>query len=161
MLLQRKNDSRDASARSSSRYGRVGAQVRRVGFEAEQEFRAREDELKRRFDAAIELLPVRSAAALIEVHQRARRSARVDRPAIGAPASVERICVRAASSSLPVADATPSRGWQTKILRRDGVSPDPVVLERTFDRQAVDRRIAHDVEAVDGGPQERLDQVVA
>ena len=51
---------------------RVRRKVRRIGFEAEQELRARQNELQRRFDSAIEGVAAghARAASSIEVHQR-------------------------------------------------------------------------------------------
>ena len=52
------------------------------------------------------------------------------------------------------------RRLQMKILARDGVCPGPGGIERAFHGEAIHRRIARDVQPIDGGPQERLDEIV-
>ena len=52
MLLQRKNDSRDASSRSLMRYGVFGGTPAGIVFDAEQELRADQHGRQRHFDAA-------------------------------------------------------------------------------------------------------------
>ena len=68
MLLQRKNDSREASSRSLMRNTPVRRRGVRVALEAEEELRADQHERQRLFDARIEaaaLLPL----GLIEADQ--------------------------------------------------------------------------------------------
>ena len=54
MLLQRKNDSREASSTSLMRYARSGRRLRRVGFDAEQELGADEQPVERELDSLVE-----------------------------------------------------------------------------------------------------------
>ena len=51
MLLHRKNESRDASSRSLTRYGDAGRHARRIALDAEQELRADEQAAQRALDA--------------------------------------------------------------------------------------------------------------
>ena len=67
MLLQRKNDSRDASSTSLSRYGVPGLTSSRVELEAEQEVGADQNALQRRFDSAVERAA--RCARVVERHQ--------------------------------------------------------------------------------------------
>ena len=54
MLLQRKNDSRDARSRSLEAIGRARRDARGLAFDAEEEARRREDALEPALDAGIE-----------------------------------------------------------------------------------------------------------
>ena len=68
MLLHRKNDSRDASSRSLSRYGRAGRHGSAAPLRRDTGTRGDEDARQRLLDARFEV-PV-LAALLIEPHQR-------------------------------------------------------------------------------------------
>ena len=121
MLLQRKNDNRDASSTSLSAYGVPGAQPGRVALHPEQEVRGDEQALERRLDAGVEASLRRVRAPLrVERHQR-RDIAWLDRPPIGAP------CQRA-QNPLGARDRPREAraGRQLKMRRRLGVSPGPV-----------------------------------
>ena len=95
MLLQRKNDSRDASSRSLRRYAAPAAQVGRLALEAEQELRIDEHARQRALDAALER--ARLASGAIELEQASPCSAPLaaqDGDRRGSR-SVVRICRRA------------------------------------------------------------------
>ena len=68
MLLHRKNDNREASWRSVSRYGCVGCSVGGIELDAEQEFRADEQPFDRLPYAEIE--PALGAPPFVEAQQR-------------------------------------------------------------------------------------------
>ena len=135
---------------------RVRDGIGRVGLEAEQELRARQDKLERRFDPGVET-PVTIAAALIEA-QRLLEIAIFERPAISAPresgedlAGAGRFILRHIPNPSRRADQNLAAG---RCLAHAGL------VERPFDGQAVHRRIAGDVLAVHGGSHERLDEIV-
>ena len=54
MLLQRKNDRREASSRSLTRYAVPGVAAGRLPLDAEQELRAHQHPLERLLNAALE-----------------------------------------------------------------------------------------------------------
>ena len=86
MLLQRKNDSRDASSRSLMRYGVPGCDARRIALDAEQELRTHQQAPERALDPVLEAAAARGLRGRTPAAaRRRRRSPGGDRR--GAPAS--------------------------------------------------------------------------
>ena len=118
MLLQRKNDSRDASSMSLTRYACTGATVGGSLFDAEHERRAGEQAAKRELNAGLEGALLRG--------RRDRTSSSgcevgfVDRPPIGAARERRRESSWRSASSLGCAVA-PAR--HDEDAPRLGVSP--------------------------------------
>ena len=81
MLLQRKNDSRDASSRSLSRYGVLGGNAGGIALDPEQELRADEQRAQRHLDAVLE--PAAFGARLLVEAQQLVHFGRRDRAAVG------------------------------------------------------------------------------
>ncbi len=121
MLLQRKNDSRDASSTSLIAMRRAGRQARRVALGAEQERRAGQDAREAGADAGVEVAALGARVAV--ERQRRLDVVVVDRPAEGAPRERREDLVRRTAAPRP-----PTAGVQTNSRSRLGVSLTPVTL---------------------------------
>ena len=119
MLLHRKNDRREATSRSLSRYAasllRLTLRSARIAMDAQQEVRIDQHALERELDAGVEAAAV-APAAVEELEQRLHVAACVTGRRYASRAIRDRIFVAQARSSAA------SVGWQTKIARRLGVS---------------------------------------
>ena len=73
MLLHRKNDSRDASSRSLTRYGVSGASAGGIALDAEQELRADQHGRQRHLDAGVEVVLGRAPCDRARAVRRGRR----------------------------------------------------------------------------------------
>ena len=128
MLLQRKNDSRDASVRSRHCVNGARRRAGRVLLDAEQELRRHEQALQRELDAGVEAL---LGAVAIEREQRrdvvvGRRAGRYARRA-----SVRQDLARAGFGSRRV--GVGSAAGTRRCARRLAVSPAPVGVVRAAD----------------------------
>ena len=142
MLLQRKNDRRDAISMSLKRRRRRGPpadSAARVLLNAQQEIRIDEDPLERELNSRVETSAI-APAALEELEQRLDVGLR-DRSAIRQPShprkdlrGARRLCPRSLRAGLA----------QTKIARRLGVFvAAPVGAVRSTDLHRADARVAH------------------
>ena len=148
MLLHRKNERRDASSMPLIGWTLARARARGITLGAEYEPRARQDRVQRSLDAGVE--PAFARPALIERHQRSDVGVGDGLP-VGAARERLDESRRAHASSLGTCagSAVRSRGRQTKMRLRLGVSPGPVGVERSSDSQRLDMRQAGPVERID------------
>ena len=135
MLLQRKNDSRDASSKSPRRNGAPGATARRLALEAEQELRVDEHARDRPLDAASRTCRARA--------RRDRTAAASPCPAPAAARADGRRATRACRGSFARTRSPPRCSWRadeqpTTARRVAGARR----VERTGDRHLRDARRA-------------------
>ena len=137
MLLQRKNDRRDATSRSFETIDPGGALgLRRSAEDAQQEIRIDQQPLERELNAGVEVSAVFPAVG-VELHQRLRVGAG-QRPPVGQarePVEDPRRAVLLLALALRRADE--DRAPARRVLRR------PRHLERTADLHRPDRRVVH------------------
>ena len=154
MLLQRKNDSRDASSKSLTDTAPAGDLRRRL---AEHELRAGQDGPQRRARCRRRTCP-RCRPVSIE-----RRAGDPSRRCVTGRRYARRASVgRESSARSAASSALGRRGRQTKIRRRLGVSPGPVALNGPVIVRLVDVRQARcDRSRSSVAAQERLQAVRA
>ena len=149
MLLQRKNDSRDASSRSRQPVRRAGDDALRVALGAEDEGRVGEDAADRQLHATVEVAA--TTAPLLEVAEQVGDGLRAHGPPEGPPRDggddapgARRFVGGAGRPALEDASAARCVAW-------------PGGVERALDADAVDARDAVHVHRVDRRAQ-RLEQ---
>ena len=123
MLLQRKNDSRDASSMSLRRRaaGRAAAGCgRRILLHPQQEVRIDQHPFERELNARVEAAAL-APAAREEPEQRLHVAGR-DRTPVRQPSHPRQDRRGAGSAVLAAPRQAGASGWQTKIARRLGVS---------------------------------------
>ena len=138
MLLHRKNDSREASSRSLSRYvAAVEPSRRRIAMHAQQEVGIDEHALERELNARVEAAAV-APAVVEELEQRLARR-------LASPAG-DRRAARASTGSSSRRRARRPRSRAGRRRSRGGSacpSPVPVDRVRTADLDRADARVVH------------------